>query len=215
MQISTISDHRFLVLPSTGRWPNLASRILKLVDQRLAQDWEGHFGHPVLLVETFVDPQRFRGTCYEAAGGLALGQTQGFERCGQDFYLDTKHPKELWVHPLGSRALVQLRAPELGPELSQYERPASPPPPVKTAQMGSLWKHVQEQLRDPRSPRGVRHSLASMVCLATLAVAAGCQGPHALAEFAQSLNHGQRRRLRCRLRPGTGRQYDVPCERTF
>ena len=208
-------NSRFLVLPSTGRWPNLASRILKLVDQRLAQDWKAHFGHPVLLVETFVDPQRFRGTCYQAAGWVALGQTQGFERCGQDFYLDTKHPKELWVHPLGPKAVEQLRAPELGPELSEYARPAPPAPPVRTGQMSSLWNHVHKGLTDPRSPRGVRHSMASMVCIATLAVAAGCQGPHAIAEFAQSLNHGQRRRLRCRLRTGTGRQFDVPCERTF
>ena len=86
-------NSRFLVLPSTGRWPNLASRILKGVEQRLSEDWKAHFGHPVLLVETFVDPQRFRGTCYQAAGWLALGQTQGYERCGQDFYLDPSVPK--------------------------------------------------------------------------------------------------------------------------
>lgn len=208
-------NSRFLVLASTGRWPNLASRILKLVGHRLAVDWQRHFGHPVLLVETFVDPQRFRGTCYQAAGWLALGQTQGFERCGQDFYLDTQHPKELWVRPLGQKALEQLRAPELAPELAGAQPPPPPLPPVKSAQLDSLWHHVHEHLSDPRSPRGVRHQMASMVCLATLAVAAGCQGPHAIAEFAQSLNHGQRRRLRCRPRPGHPRQFEVPCERTF
>ena len=181
----------------------------------MAQDWKEHFGHPVLLVERFVDPQRFRGACYRAAGWHALGQRQGFERCGQDFYLDTRHPKELWVHPLGPRALEQLRAPELASELVGRARPLPPPPPLQTAQMDWLWQHVQEQLRDPRSPRGVRHPLASIVCLATLAVAAGCQGPHAIAEFAQSLNHGQRRRLRCRRRPGTRHQFEAPCERTF
>ena len=51
--------------------------------------------------------------------------------------------------------------------------------------------------------------------LLTLAVAAGCQGPHAIAQFAQSLNHGQRRRLGCRPTPGARHQFDVPCERTF
>ena len=50
---------------------------------------------------------------------------------------------------------------------------------------------------------------------ATLAIAAGCQGPHAITEFAQSLNHGQRRRLGCRPTPGARHQFDVPCERTF
>src|SRR6266536_43595 len=206
---------RFLVLASTGQWPNLASRVLKLVCGRLPLDWQQHFGHPVLLAETFVDPQRFRGTCYKAAGWQALGKTRGFERCGQDFYVDTQHPKELWVLPLGPRALERLRAEQLPSELIDPSRPAPPVPPVKTALMDSLWQHVQKKLRDPRHKRCIRHAIASLVCLATLAIAAGCQGPHAIAEFAEGLNHGQRRRLRCRPRPGTRRQFDVPCERTF
>ena len=208
-------NSRFLVLPATGHWPNLASRVLKLVGQCLPTDWQARFGHPVLLLETFVDPQRFRGTCYKAAGWEALGQTQGFARCGQDFYEDTQHPKELWVRPLGPAALAQLSAVALPPEWLAG-RPALPPlPPVKTAQMESLWRCVYEQVTDPRQPQGVRHAIASIVCLATLAVAAGGQGPHAIFEFAQSLNHGQRRRLRCHPRRGHPRQCDVPCERTF
>jgi hypothetical protein len=208
-------NSRFLILPATGRWPNLASRVLKLVCDRLPEDWQRQFGHPVLLAETFVDPQRFRGTCYKAAGWQALGQTKGFERCGQDFYTDLQHPKELWVRPLGTHALEELRAEPLAPELTDPSRPAPPRPPVQTARMDSLWQHIQQRLQDPRNPRGIRHGIASLVCLATLAIAAGCQGPHAIAEFAQSLNHGQRRRLRCRPRPGARRQFDVPCERTF
>jgi len=208
-------NSRFLILPSTGRWPNLASRVLKLTSDRLPGDWQIHFGYPVLLAETFVDPQRFRGTCYKAAGWQALGQTKGFERCGQDFYIDLQHPKELWVLPLGANALERLRAKQLAPDLMEGSRPLPPLPPVKTALMESLWQHVHRRLQDPRNRRGIRHSLSTLVCLATLAIAAGCQGPHAIAEFAQSLNHGQRRRLRCRPRPATRRQFDVPCERTF
>jgi hypothetical protein len=208
-------NSRFLILPSTGRWPNLASRVLKLVCDRLSQDWQGRFGHPVLLVETFVDGQRFRGTCYKAANWQALGQTRGFERCGQDFYTDIQHPKELWVRPLGPKALEQLRAAELAPALQETSRLLPPLPPVKSALMASLWKYIREQVRDPRHPRGVRHPMASLLCIASLAIAAGCQGPHAIAQFAQSLNHGQRRRLRCRPKGGTRRQFEVPCERTF
>ncbi len=70
-------------------------------------------------------------------------------------------------------------------------------------------------MTDPRDPRGVRHKLAGCLALVALAVAAGCKGPHAVAEFARSLNHGQRRRLRCRPRRGRPREYDVPSERTF
>jgi hypothetical protein len=70
-------------------------------------------------------------------------------------------------------------------------------------------------MTDPRDPRGVRHKLAGVLALIALAVVAGCKGPHAIAEFAQSLNHAQRRRLRCRPRRGRPGEYDVPSERTF
>jgi hypothetical protein len=81
--------------------------------------------------------------------------------------------------------------------------------------LGSLWECFYQRMNDPRKARGVRHQLAGFLTLIALAVAAGCKGPHAIAEFARSLNHGQRRCLRCRPRPGKPGQYDVPCERTF
>jgi hypothetical protein len=70
-------------------------------------------------------------------------------------------------------------------------------------------------MQDPRKPRGLRHKLAGILTVMALATIAGCKGPHAVAEFASSLNHGQRRLLRLRPRRGKPRQYDVPCERTF
>jgi hypothetical protein len=206
---------RFLVLAAPGQWPNLASRVLKLVCERLPGDWQEHFGYPVLVVETFVDPQRFRGTCYKAAGWQQLGPTQGYERDWQDFYTDTQHPKQLWVRSLGEGALEQVRAPELPPALADSRGPLPPACPVSTARLDSLWECFHKQMTDPRDPRGVRHKLAGILALIALAVTAGCKGPHAIAEFAKSLNHGQRRRLRCRPRRGRLREYDVPCERTF
>ena len=208
-------NSRFLVLASTGRWPNLASRVLKLVCARLPEDWSRQFGYPVLMAETFVDPQRFAGTCYRAANWQALGPTQGFARCGQDYYQDQKHPKELWVYALGHNALARLRAPELEQGLQEGSRPLPPPVPVATAQISSLAGFLRKRVQDPRDPHGVRHPIAGAIGIATLAVAAGCQGPHAIAEFARSLNHGQRRCLGCRPTPGKRRQFDVPCERTF
>lgn len=206
---------RFLVLAAPGQWPNLASRVLKLAAERLAQDWRQHFGYPVAVMETFVDPQRFRGTCYKAAGWECLGATQGFGRNWQDFYTDTQHPKELWVRPLNPEALAQLRAPELPPDWADPQGPLPPACPVATADLDSLWECFREQMPDPRRRRGVRHKLAGILCLIALAIAAGCQGPHAIAEFAKSLNHAQRRALRCRPRPGKPGQCDVPCERTL
>jgi hypothetical protein len=81
--------------------------------------------------------------------------------------------------------------------------------------LDSLWECFQKPLTDPRDPRGVRHRLASLLTLIALAVVAGCKGVQAIAQFAQSLHHGQRRRLRCPPRPGRRRESDVPSERTL
>jgi len=206
---------RFLVLAAPGQWPNLASRVLKLGCQRLPGDWQAHFGYPVLVAETFVDPQRFRGTCYRAAGWEQLGPTQGYERDWQDFYTDSQHPKQLWVCALGPGALEQARAPELPLALADPQGPLPPACPVPTQGLDSLWACFHQRLTDPRKPQGVRHKLACCLTLIALAVVAGCHGPHGIAEFVRSLTHPQRRRLRCRPRRGRPREYEVPCERTF
>ena len=61
------NNQRFLILPST-RAPHLASRVQGLCLRRLSSDWITIYNHPILLAETFVDPSRFAGTCYKAAG---------------------------------------------------------------------------------------------------------------------------------------------------
>ena len=58
-----VNNSRFLVLPERQRYPNLASRALGLCLRRLSQDWQDRWGHPVWVVETFVDESRYRGTC--------------------------------------------------------------------------------------------------------------------------------------------------------
>jgi hypothetical protein len=188
--------------------------VLRLTCARLPQDWQQQFGYPVQVAETFVDPQRFRGTCYKAAGWQRLGPTEGFARDWQDFYTDTQHPKELYVRLLSEGALEPLRAAELPPAWVDPEQPV-PGCPVATPQLGSLWECFRQGMIDPRHRRGVRHRLASVLALVGLAVVAGCQSPHAIARFAQSLTHPQRGHLRCRPRRGKPREYDVPCERTF
>lgn len=67
---------RFLILPWI-RVPHLASHILGRVTQQLSQDWERMYGHPVHFAETFIDPGRFRGTCYRAANWVLMGRTTG------------------------------------------------------------------------------------------------------------------------------------------
>ncbi len=67
---------RFLILPWV-RVPHLASHLLAKVTGGLSGDWERMYGHPVYFAETFIDPGRFRGTCYRAANWVLLGQTTG------------------------------------------------------------------------------------------------------------------------------------------
>jgi len=208
-------NSRFLVLAAPGQWPNLASRVLALTCARVPADWQQRYGYPVLGFETFVDPQRFRGTCYKAAGWEVLGPTQGNERHWQDFYTDCLHPKELWVHAVSAAALEQLRAPELTPGLAEPQRPLRPACPLATGQLACLHEHFRYSMTEPRKRRGLRHKLASCLTIMALATVAGCKGPHAIAQFAQGLNHAQRRCLRCRPRPGRPREYDVPGERTL
>ena len=67
---------RFLILPWVAV-PHLASHILGRMARRLSPDWERAYGHPIYFLETFVDPERFRGTCYRAANWVLLGRTTG------------------------------------------------------------------------------------------------------------------------------------------
>src|SRR5437016_5248369 len=92
---------RFLILP----WvtvPHLASYLLGRMARLLSQDWEHVYGHPIYFLETFVDPERFRGTCYRAANWVMLGRTTGRGKDDQ-----TNRPnrsiKEVLGYPLTRR----------------------------------------------------------------------------------------------------------------
>jgi hypothetical protein len=67
---------RFLILPWVSV-PHLASHLLGRIARRLSADWQSMYGHPIYFLETFIDPQRFRGTCYRAANWIHLGVTTG------------------------------------------------------------------------------------------------------------------------------------------
>jgi len=71
-----VNNTRFLVFPWV-QVPHLASHVLGQVARRVGKDWESRWGYRPLLLETFVDPQRYRGTCYRASGWELLGETTG------------------------------------------------------------------------------------------------------------------------------------------
>src|SRR5260370_8904235 len=77
------NNTRFLILPWV-RVPHLASHLLGRVAARLSADWHHQYGHPIHLVETFVERDRFQGTCYRAAGWVEVGLTTGRSRNHKD-----------------------------------------------------------------------------------------------------------------------------------
>lgn len=100
------NNNRFLILPWV-RVPHLASHLLGRIARRLAADWRTRYGHPVQLLETFVERERFKGTCYRAANWICVGQTQG--RTRQDRARDISVPiKDIYLYALTPRSREEL-----------------------------------------------------------------------------------------------------------
>lgn len=93
-----VNNSRFLIVPWI-RQKNLASRVLSLVSRRLPDDWYAAYAFRPVLLETFVEKPRFRGTCYKAANWQYLGDTQGRGKLDQ-FMLCDKPVKSIWIYPL-------------------------------------------------------------------------------------------------------------------
>ena len=93
-----VNNSRYLILPWINS-KNLASKILSLTARRLANDWEQRYNYRPVLLETFVEKDRFTGTCYKAANWLYVGDTKG--RGKHDFHNECKLPvKSVWLYPL-------------------------------------------------------------------------------------------------------------------
>jgi len=92
---------RFLILPWV-RVEHLASHILGRMAARISDDWQQLYGHPIYFLETFVDPERFRGTCYRAANWVLLGRTAGRGKQSNS-YVANRSIKEVLGYPLTRR----------------------------------------------------------------------------------------------------------------
>lgn len=96
-----VSNSRFLILPSV-QVKGLASHVLSRVSRQLPEDWYQDYRVWPVLLETFVEQQRYRGTCYQAANWICLGQTRGRGRMDQD-HQNLEPVKTIWVYPLDPR----------------------------------------------------------------------------------------------------------------
>jgi len=95
------NNTRFLILPWV-QVPHLASHVLGAVARRIRADWQGKYGHGLDWLETFVEPERFAGTCYRAANWQWVGQTTGRSRQDRD-HTRRVPVKDVYLYRLGGR----------------------------------------------------------------------------------------------------------------
>jgi hypothetical protein len=107
-----LANNTRLLIPPWVQTPHLASHLLSRLVRRVSPDWQAKYGHPVELLETFVEPDRFAGTAYQAAGWVYVGHTQGRSR--QDQADGTRHwvpRKAIYLYPVHPRFRERLQGP--------------------------------------------------------------------------------------------------------
>jgi predicted transposase YbfD/YdcC len=203
---SLIANNARLLVLEDCQYPNLVSKFMKLMLARLSQDWLQRWGHPLAMVESFVDPRLYQGTAYKVSGWSHLGRTAGWKRDATDFYLKHDAPKQIWVRELVRKACVKLRAPELPPEWKCAEAGLPPRCRFKVGEIGSLMELLLKELKEFRRPQALAYPVAGVIALIVMAMATGVrQGPEDLAHYADTLSQGQLRALRFRADRHTGR----------
>ena len=188
-----VNNSRFLILKEF-HVPNLASKLMKLVLQRLSADWECAYQHAVLVAESFVDRERYLGTSYKVSGWTLLGQTKGYQRSRQDFYQAHDRPKELWVRELRPGARTLLRGRNLPVALESCEQthpPECPQSPEELRRMRLFFERFTEwRTRKPK------FKLSSLVAVSLCALLCKvCLGQRDLAAFAANLTPEQMQAL--------------------
>jgi len=188
-----VNNSRFFI-PEPYHLPNLASKVMKLNVQRLSADWEQVYHHAVLIAETFVDPEQFRGTTYRVSGWTLLGKTRGFARSQQDFYVAHERPKQLWVRELqeGARTVLRGRNLPAACQACEQDRPPDcPQSPEELSQMKAFFRDLPEWRT--RKPDFALGSLVAVTVCAMLCKV--CLGQRDLAGFARNLTRDQMRAL--------------------
>jgi hypothetical protein len=211
-----VSNWRFLILTDKNE-PNLASFVLARNLHRLSHDWQEKYAHPILMVETFVEGQRFRGTCYRADNWVQIGESAGFEKY-RETYRYHGEKKLIFVKDLVPRARQILGSP--------WTHPVFLPPQARGKIMakvdritvfgpGGLFEFAQT-LQDGRSKHGKRYRTPGMITLCILATLAGVKGFKGIYLWAQSLDQKTLEQLKLWKKPSlsTVRRFllSVPAE---
>lgn len=164
---------RFLIGAQYKGIQNLGSKCLWLVERRISEDWQRRYGHPVLALETFVDPEKgYEGSCYKGAGWKNLGLTHGFTyKSGQ-----ISSHKHYFVKPLHAESYAALKG-EWEHPLITGTRPVRGSSPnfvfdPNKIDFKSLRK-VIAAIPDPRSAMGRRYEFVPVLCLIIAAALCG------------------------------------------
>jgi len=211
-----VNNSRFLIMPD-GHYPNLASRVMSECCKRLSADWERRYGHGLLMAESFVDGQLFRGTSYKASGWTMLGMTQGYGRNADDFYVKHDRPKQLWVRELKKGGLELLKARELPAAYAVVEDHVRAFCEESAEELAEICKYF-EKVSDWRQRMiSVDYPCAGLIALVASATLCGVQrGQRDLASYARSLSPAQLKALKFRKKKrGKWRRYKAPGETTF
>ncbi len=208
-----VNNSRFLILDGID-CPNLASRVLKLCLQRLSLDWAGTYSHEVLFAESFVDPELFRGTAYQASGWERLGETKGYSRVRREYYTAHDRPKHLYVKALRRGACRLLRSKQMPEPWHSSELKPKVRCRTNVAELKTVREHF-ESITDYRRGPNWSYSLSGLLTLVFCATLSGVsRGQRDLAEYAENLSRGQLRALGFR-RNGKTRRMPYPKETTF
>ena len=206
-----VNNSRFLLVPHKSV-PNLGTKALRMVLDRLSDDWQARYGHPVLVVETFVDPEQFCGTVYTANGWEELGQTDGWGRQRRDYYVKHDKPKRLFVRELCRNARRSLQAEHLKADLAMVEAKVPARCTLRFKEIESIAQRFK-QVPEYRSRYG-SYPLWSLLTIVLLAVL--CEAPRGqkdLQKFARGLSQPQRRALG--IRRNRRGKYPAPHQSTF
>jgi len=182
----------------------MGSRILSLCKKRILEDWQKRFFHPILLLETFVDPRYFQGTIYKASNWLYVGETRGFQRTRQGYSAKPKSSKIVFLKPLKHNTQSLLASPILD---TRYHTEGAKIM-ISAEQMQSL-PGFFNKITDPRRCEGRRHRLSTILAITAGAVLCGMRGYRAISDWAKNLGQKARERFCCRYKNDT---YMVPSE---
>ena len=204
------NNTRFAMLCDEGRLLNVGSRALKLILQRLSDDWHNAYGHGLLVAETYVDPQHHRGTMFDASGWETVGVTAGYSRKNGEYTEAHDQRKRILVKKLrrdAKRILCQQG--ELALQWQKKGRVSG----LSVPELRSLHEDLS-QMRDFRRAQGRKHSIGCAFTVLLLAQLSRFFGCLAAAQFAAALSQEELEAVGAWRNPKTGK-YEPPSKSTL